>query len=171
MHFHNKARASRNLAFAILAAAIFHAPFAAAAEAIAERDMLRYCQGEASAEFGVKPTHISMKELEKADHGAMLAHGSYDDNGTSVAFRCRFGGNGQFRWVRTSAQHDEAKGAGGPSDRQLQSCNAVKDRYGEVLETTPLKPGAFEIILKYEDGNYVCDVEANGKVTYFEKLR
>ena len=58
-----------------------------------------------------------------------------------------------------------------PSSSQIRACNAVKDRYGEVEEFSGLKPGAFEIILKYDDGSYVCDVEADGKVTYYEKLR
>ena len=58
-----------------------------------------------------------------------------------------------------------------PSSSQIRACNAVEDRYGEVEEFSGLKPGAFEIILKYDDGSYVCDVEADGKVTYYEKLR
>jgi hypothetical protein len=42
---------------------------------------------------------------------------------------------------------------------------------GKIVETTPLRPGAFELIMEFPDGNFVCDVEANGSVTYFEKLR
>lgn len=58
-----------------------------------------------------------------------------------------------------------------PTSAQIRACNAVRDWYGEVVSFTALKPGAFEIILDYaRDGKYVCNVEANGRVTYFERL-
>jgi hypothetical protein len=61
--------------------------------------------------------------------------------------------------------------AGAPPDSLIRACNAVQDRYGKVVSYTPLKPGAWEIILNYSDGNYVCNVERDGRVTYFEKLK
>jgi len=58
-----------------------------------------------------------------------------------------------------------------PTSAQIRACNAVEDRYGEVQESTPLKPGAWEIILRYDDGLYVCNVDRYNNVDYFERLR
>ena len=61
--------------------------------------------------------------------------------------------------------------SGGPPSSAVRACNAVQDRNGEVVNYMPLKSDAWEIILRYRDGEYVCNVERDGRVTYFEKLR
>jgi hypothetical protein len=59
----------------------------------------------------------------------------------------------------------------GPADEQIAACDAVEDRYGQVVSSSPLKPGAWEIILQYPDGQYVCNVDANNRVSYFEPMK
>jgi hypothetical protein len=59
----------------------------------------------------------------------------------------------------------------GPTEGQIRACKTADDRRARVVSSTALKPGAWEIILSYDDGNYVCDVEASERVTVFEKLR
>lgn len=142
---------------------------AVAQDKVAERDMLRYCQGEASAEFDVNPRYITMGELRENNHGAHTASGTYEsDRGDDVAFECRFDSHDRFKWVRTA---DNAGGGGEPSRKQVSACNDMMLGTGKILETTPLKPGAYELIMEFPDGNFVCDVEADGTVTYFEELR
>jgi len=151
---------------------------ASAAEPVAEADMLRWCQGEAAARFDVDPQSIEMGELDEARNDGRLAHGRYKVGGKATTFLCRYSPKGVFRWVHTEDEQavisenrkQSIDADGGATPRQVRACNAVEDRYGEVVETTPLKPGAFELILEYDDGRYVCDVEENGKVTFFEKL-
>lgn len=152
----------------------------ATAASVAERDMLKYCQGEASGRFKANPRDIEMKTLNDRPNGAKLAHGTYSDaGGKKVSFACRFRPNGEFLWVRTEDEmstikdneEEAAESFGGPSSRQVQACNAVEDRYGKVVESNALKPGAWEIILEYDDGAYVCNVDDRNKVTYFEKLK
>lgn len=161
---------------AATAALAIHATSAAANDPVPERSMVKYCQGEASGRFEVNPRDIAMLPLERRDNGAHSAFGQYPPTGQDVTtFECRFGVKGRFRWVRTTEEqkviHEAQKTPKGePSDRQIRACNAVEDNYGKVVEFSPLKPGAFEIILDHDDGAYVCDVEENGKVTYFEKL-
>jgi hypothetical protein len=142
---------------------------ALARDKIAERDMLRYCQGEASAEFDVNPRYISMGELRKNNHGAHTAKGTYEADSGDVAFKCRFDPHGRFKWVRS--EDNAAADSGKPSRRQVSACNDMLLGTGDIVETTALKPGAYELIMEFSDGNYVCDVEADGEVTYFEKLR
>ncbi len=95
-----------------LAAAVALALLAAgplAAEPVAERDMLRWCQGQAAAKFDVSPQDIAMKTLEKTKNGAHLAHGRHHAPGRpAAAFSCRFHPDGEFFWVR----EDDGQGAG-----------------------------------------------------------
>ncbi len=142
---------------------------AVAQDKVAERDMLRYCQGEASAEFDVSPRYISMGDLRKIKHGAHTAEGTYESNSGDVAFKCRFDPQGRFKWVRSADNADADSGQ--PSRKQVSACNDMLLGTGDIVETTGLKPGAYELIMEFSDGNYVCDVEADGTVTYFEKLR
>jgi hypothetical protein len=142
---------------------------AVAQDKVAERDMLRYCQGEASAKFDVNPRYISMGDLREIKHGAHTAEGTYESNSGDVAFKCRFDSHDRFKWVRTADNADADSGE--PSRRQISACNDMMLGKGEVLEVTPLIPGAYELIMEFPDGNFVCDVEADGSVTYFEKLR
>lgn len=159
--------------FAAVVTASLSASVTAKAEKVAVHNMSRYCVGEASGKFGVKPQDI------KADKPYKGGLGNYNVNGKTtgdrkIEFRCHFDESDEFRWVRSMEelhqQHEKA-GKGEPPSALVRACNAVDDDYGEVLEATPLKPGAWEIILKYSKGNYVCNVEAGGKVTYFEKLK
>lgn len=171
--------AIRLFALAPAAALALGAALPLSAEPVAERDMLRYCQGEASARFEVSPQAFKMGELEDRQNGAKLAHGRYEDGDGHVAFACRFRPTGEFFWVRTKDEmetikddrDDAAEASGGPEPRQVQACNAVDDRYGKVVESNALKPGSWEIILDYDDGAYVCNVDEKAKVTYFEKLK
>lgn len=61
--------------------------------------------------------------------------------------------------------------SGRPPDSAVRACNGVQDRHGEIVSYSPLRPGSWEIILRYNDGHYVCNVGRDGRVTYFEKLR
>jgi Protein of unknown function (DUF3011) len=71
----------------------------------------------------------------------------------------------------SAAGHSAPSHANAPTSGQIRACNAVEDRYGQVVSSTALKPGAWEIILSYDDGKYVCNVDAGEKVSYFEKMK
>lgn len=61
------------------------------------KDMARYCMGEASALFDVKPTHIETHDPKADKNGRHEVHGNYlGDNNTKVKFTCRFGPNNGF---------------------------------------------------------------------------
>lgn len=71
---------------------------------------------------------------------------------------------------RSARPADEARGSGPPSSA-VRACNAVQDRYGTVETFTPLKPGWWELIMRYDDGKYVCNVSDGGRIDQFERLR
>jgi hypothetical protein len=79
--------------------------------------------------------------------------------------------NGGCRAVFELQVSGSSGGSGKPSQRLVKACNAERNLSGEVVNYEPLTQGAWEIVLKYNDGEYVCDVQPDGRVTYFEKLR
>ena len=57
--------------------------------------------------------------------------------------------------------------------RAVQACNDYSRRGydGEVLSTSAQRPPYWEVILKFDDDRYVCNVSSSGQVTSFERLR
>lgn len=155
--------------------AIATMPVAAEADVVAKRDMARYCQGEASAKFSVRPQNITTLPVEQRAQGAFSVYGEYPGNGRNVrTFECRYGPKGKFQWVRGTGGAGGGQAAqDGPTNEQIRACNAVDHSLGQakIGPTSALKPGAWEIILDYPSGSYVCNVEGNNQVTYFERLR
>lgn len=81
--------------------------------------------------------------------------------------------SGGCRATFVNGGQNRGDGQGGrraPTSSQIAACNAKLDRYGQVESATPLRPGAFEIILAYSDGRYACDVGADNRVDGFQKL-
>lgn len=68
-------------------------------------------------------------------------------------------------------------GGGGASDRApaaaIRGCNRFADEGydGTVESQTPLKPGYWEVIMRFEQYRYVCNVNDRGEVSEFNKLR
>lgn len=57
--------------------------------------------------------------------------------------------------------------------RAVEACNDYSRRgyAGEVLSTSALRPPYWEVILKYDNDRYVCNVSSAGQVQSFERLR
>lgn len=65
-------------------------------QVVAQQDMGRYCAGEASGAFGVRPQEISTLPLERSG-GQFIVYGQYPPDGTNVTtFQCYFDGSGRF---------------------------------------------------------------------------
>lgn len=62
-------------------------------------------------------------------------------------------------------------GAGAAPDAAVRGCEREGKGRGEVLTTSALKPGYWEVILRYEDGRYVCTVDERGRVSEFSRIR
>ncbi len=84
-------------------------------------------------------------------------------------------------WVDGGCRGVFVSGGGGshssgpsePSRAQIAACDGVRNWSGQVMSSTALEAGAWEIILYYGDreGKYVCNVDRNLDVSYFERLR
>jgi hypothetical protein len=54
----------------------------------------------------------------------------------------------------------------------IKACNQFADQGydGTIISQSALKPGMWEIVLRFEQYRYVCNASASGKVTSFTKL-
>lgn len=73
-----------------------HGHSKAASDAIAVKDMPRYCAGEASAKFNQRPNRISMQEAFE-DQGMYSVYGQYPPSGADpTVFICTFSAEGKL---------------------------------------------------------------------------
>lgn len=137
---------------------------------IAVRDMPRYCRGEASAAFGVRPPRITTGPAERRGNGAHSVYGEYEGRrGRLIAFECRFGPRGGFRWVR------ETGGSGAAPTPPSQSPDTGTERLrfpagstGTELTRT-LQPGdstRFVLRARNRQDLYVRVVPRRGRLDY-----
>lgn len=76
----------------------------------------------------------------------------------------------------TSGSHDSdyRQSGDGPDaapDAAVRGCERAGTGRSEVLTTSALKPGYWEVILRYDDGRYVCNVDDRGNVSEFSRIR
>jgi hypothetical protein len=62
-------------------------------------------------------------------------------------------------------------GADAAPDAAVRGCERAGRGRSEVLTTSALKPGYWEVILRYDDGRYVCNVDDRGNVSNFSRIR
>ena len=75
-------------------------PKASSSKGVKVRDMMRYCQGEASARFKQRPQDILTLPVETTSAGGYRVYGQYPPKGNKVkTFVCKFDPDGLFRGV------------------------------------------------------------------------
>ncbi len=67
-------------------------------------------------------------------------------------------------------QVDAAQAPSAPSARAVRACNDARREYGEVVKTTPLRPGWWEIVMRFRDGSFACTVDDAGRVDDLTKI-
>lgn len=73
-------------------------PYAPGPSAVSTSDMPRYCAGEASAKYGVRPTEITVNGV--LDVGSnFVVQGWFDRADGTQFFNCYFGTDGSFQYV------------------------------------------------------------------------
>lgn len=74
-------------------------PYTPEPSGVSTSDMPRFCAGEASAKYGVRPTEITVNGV--IDGGSnFIVQGYFDeDDGSSTFFNCYFGTDGSFQYV------------------------------------------------------------------------
>ncbi|MCQ4163811.1 DUF3011 domain-containing protein [Tahibacter harae] len=89
-------------------------------------------------------------------------------------------------WVKDGCRAVFERDTSGPRDRDyrrsgdgpdaapdaaVRGCERAGRGRSEVLTTSALKPGYWEVILRYDDGRYVCNVDDRGNVSEFTRIR
>jgi hypothetical protein len=66
-----------------------------------------------------------------------------------------------------------ASNSGKAPPAALSACNKFADQGydGTVISQSAMKPGWWEIVLRYEDSRYVCNVSSAGKVDSFNIIK
>jgi hypothetical protein len=67
-------------------------------DSVPESQMRKYCQGEASAELGVRPTHISTDDVERRNN-KYIVRGESRTGSDFTTFKCTFDKHGVFQRV------------------------------------------------------------------------
>jgi hypothetical protein len=113
-----------------------------------------------------------------------------DQKGNKVVRSSLGGGTQEFKWdgkrilvsypnhggKHSSGGYAQGQGQGynrnvvAAPARAVQACHAQRKHDGQVVGTSALKPGWWEIVLSYKDGRYACVVNENGKIDEFNKL-
>lgn len=74
-------------------------PYPTQASGVSTGDMPRFCAGEASAKYGVRPTEITVNGVINAGNN-FIVQGYFDNaDGRSTFFNCYFGRDGSFQYV------------------------------------------------------------------------
>lgn len=74
-------------------------PYSPAVSTISTSDMPRFCAGEASAKYGVRPTEITVNAALDVGNN-FVVQGWFDQaDGSSQFFNCYFGTDGSFQYV------------------------------------------------------------------------
>lgn len=110
------------------------------------------------------------KQLSHADciegrSWGMSRHGVWVQDGCRASF-ARDTGNG-YDSLPPPSRSDVAP------RRAVEACNDYSRRgyAGEVLSTSAQRPPYWEVILKFDNDRYVCNVTSSGQVQSFERLR
>lgn len=69
-----------------------------AAMVVSTADMPRYCQGEASAKFNVRPQDLTTNMAFKSGN-SFVVQGNFEGNGSTTFFNCWFGLDGSFQSI------------------------------------------------------------------------
>lgn len=94
------------------------------------------------------------------------------DGGCRAVFALEGAGGGsssRSEIAREDAQYDSS---GRAPSAAMRACNEFADQgyNGTVLSQNALKPGFWEIVLRFEQYRYVCNVSSGGQVESFNKI-
>lgn len=75
--------------------------------------------------------------------------------------------------AQARAQDEEFNSSGRAPSKAIDGCNdyAGQGRDGTLVSQNPLRPGNWEIVLRFGEDRYVCEVTSGGQVTSFEPIR
>lgn len=112
---------------------------------------------------------LSKTRCVEDENWGITKHTVWVDKGCRAVFELEGSDSTSGKGMAGDEDPQYASNKGAPT-AAVRACNAVQDWYGEVLTSTAMKPGWWEIILQYDSGKYVCNVSESGEIESFERL-
>ncbi len=146
-----------------------HSSGSSSAGPVPEGQMERYCQGEASAKLGTRPTNISTRSVRKRGSDFVVAGQSPQSGYNVTTFECVFGKRGMFKGVNVMSRGNESGGGYGNNEIPRVAEQKCRDTFGvpaKVGPISPLRPGYWEVIMTQTNGprSAACTVTSDGQI-------
>jgi len=124
-------------------------------QAVAPGNMAAYCRGEASAQYGVKPTYITTERLLRTNDGGYSISGTADAGNQGMKqFKCSYDQNQRFQGVQSLAPNNAP--AVSNTGQAVAPGNMAAYCRGEASAQYGVKPTYIttERLLRTNDGGY-----------------
>jgi len=94
------------------------------------------------------------------------------DGGCRAVFALDGAGSGEPTRADIANEDAQYNSSGRAPAAALRACNAFADQGydGTVVSQNPMKAGWWEVVLRFEENRYVCNVSSSGKVDSFDKI-
>lgn len=96
------------------------------------------------------------------------------DGGCRAVFAREGAGRGQSQPTRSEIAREDAQynSSGRAPSAAIRACNQFADQGydGTIVSQNAMKPGWWEIVLRFEEYRYVCNVSSGGQVESFNKI-
>lgn len=115
---------------------------------------------------------LSRTECIEGTNWGLNKHSIWVDGGCRAVFAREGAGGGtpsRSDIAREDAQYDSS---GRAPSAALRACNQFADQGydGTIVSQNAMKPGWWEIVLRFEQYRYVCNVSSGGQVESFNKI-
>lgn len=147
--------------------------------AVSVSQMQKYCQGEASAEFDVRPNYITTEAVEQTRRGHLVRGEAEVGENSYTKFECAFNQQDEFQGVHVigGQHHGGSHNSGGHHSDQITRAARERcvDMFGnspEVTNVSALRPGYWEVIMQARNGSRsaACTVTDNGEIEDWVEL-
>lgn len=94
------------------------------------------------------------------------------DGGCRAVFALEGAGGGAPTRAEIAKEDAQYNSSGRAPTAALRACNDFADQGydGTVVSQNPMKSGWWEVVLRFEENRYVCNVSSGGKVDSFDKI-
>lgn len=99
-------------------------------------------------------------------------HSIWVDGGCRAVFARDGAGGGRSGEVDVVAEDAQYQSSGRAPAAAIEACNrrAAQGYDGTIVSQNPLKPGWWEVVLRFETTRYVCNVNDSGRIDSFEMI-
>ncbi len=139
--------------------------------------MEKYCQGEASAEFDVRPNYITTYAVEQTRQGHLVRGQAEVSNNNRTDFECAFNRQDEFQGVHIIGSAHHGGGHNNNDNGQIprsaqKRCLDMFGNPADVTTVSALRPGYWEVIMQARNGprSVACTVTSDSEIENWVEL-